>query len=126
MKYHQNPQLPLAYKSVTTAYEFATFLQTPYSTLNDENDNDYMINSPKSSNLSFTNHSNHSLIHHSNHLQHLEINRKPPCSLRSLWGLINKKPPCSLRSLWGLIKFQKHRSSENKMSKQIKKCVYCN
>ena len=42
------------------------------------------------SNLSSTHHSNLSLMHHSNHLQHLEINRKPPCSLRSLWGLIKQ------------------------------------
>ena len=46
MKYYQNPQYPLASKSVTTAYGFGTFLQTPYSTLNDEYDNDYMINWP--------------------------------------------------------------------------------
>ena len=104
------------------------FCRPPYSTLNDEHDNDYMINWPyfsneissKStvtsrcqkvwllrmdlplfcrppystsnehthSNLSFMHNSNHSHKHHSNHLQHLEINKKPPCSLRSLWGLI--------------------------------------
>ena len=76
----------LALKSVTTAYGFATFLKTPYSTSNDH----------MHSNLSSTNHSNHSLMHHSNQLHHLDINKKPPCSLRSLWGLINLAFPLLL------------------------------
>ena len=65
---------------MTTAYGFATFLQTPYSS----------SNAHTHSNLSSTNRSNLSLMHHSNHIEHLEINRKPPCSLRSLWGLIKR------------------------------------
>ena len=45
--------------------------------------------------------SNHSHKHHSTHLQHLEINKNPPCSLRSLWGLNRaERLPCSRWCKW--------------------------
>ena len=49
-QYHQIHSYQPLLKSVTTAYGFGTFLQTPYSTLNDENEKDYMINWPYFSN----------------------------------------------------------------------------
>ena len=49
---------------MTTAYEFGTFLKTPYSTLN-------------YSNLFPTHNSNHSHTHNSNHLEPLEKIESP-------------------------------------------------
>ena len=55
------------------------FCRPPYSTLNDNT------------------HSNLFSTHHSNHLLHLGMKRKPPCSLRSLWGLIKRDQNLTLK-----------------------------